>query len=89
MRSARTASRWKAERVLERANLSGCRKPLIERAFEMARSGAHTRVETIERALCKEGYPRASPHWNSGTLRKQLRQACLTAVEAATAESQP
>jgi len=63
-------------------------KPLIERAFEMARSGAFTRVETIERALHQEGYSRSSPHWNSGTLRKQLRQACLNAVEAVTAEPQ-
>jgi len=65
---------------------SGAPKPLIERAFEMARSGAFTKVETIERALYAEGYSRGSPHWNSTTLRKQLRQACLNAVAVAEAE---
>jgi len=64
-------------------------KPLVERAFELARSGAFTRVETIERALYEEGYARGSAHWNSGTLRRQLRRACLTALKAMAAEPQP
>jgi len=71
------------------AKSSAAPKPLVERAFEMARSGAFTKVETIERALYAEGYPRASPHWNSTTLRKQLRQACLIAAKAMTADTQP
>jgi len=54
-------------------------KPLVERAFELARSGRFKQVEDIERVLSKEGYPKASPHWNSGTLRKQLRDACRKA----------
>lgn len=58
-------------------------KPLVERAFEMARSGSFTGVEAIEQALCREGYPRRSAHWNSGTLRKQLREACRKATGGA------
>lgn len=57
-------------------------KPLVERAFELARSGRFRQIEDIERVLSKEGYPKASPHWNSGTLRKQLREACRKAAEA-------
>ena len=51
-------------------------KPFVERAFEMARSGRFATLETMERALYEEGYPKASPHWNSTTLRKQLRKLC-------------
>jgi hypothetical protein len=51
-------------------------KPFVERAFEMARSGRFATLETMERALQEEGYPKASPHWNSTTLRRQLRELC-------------
>jgi hypothetical protein len=51
-------------------------KPFVERAFEMARSGRFATLETMERALHDEGYPKVSPHWNSTTLRKQLRKLC-------------
>jgi len=51
-------------------------KPFVERAFEMARSGRFATLETMERALHEEGYPKASPHWNSATLRRQLRELC-------------
>lgn len=54
-------------------------KPFVERAFEMARSGRFATLETMERALYEEGYPRASPHWNSTTLRRQLRAICREA----------
>lgn len=54
-------------------------KPFVERAFEMAQSGRFATLETVERALYEEGYPRTSPHWNSTTLRRQLREACKKA----------
>jgi len=54
-------------------------KPFVERAFEMAQSGRFETLETMERALYEEGYPRASLHWNSATLRKQLRALCRQA----------
>ncbi len=55
-------------------------KPLVERAFELARSGTFAKIEMVERALYDEGYPKTSPHWNSATLRRQLREACLKAT---------
>jgi len=61
-------------------------KPLVERAFELARSGRFRLVEEIERTLGQEGYPKGSPHWNSGSLRKQLRDACR---KAGAAETEP
>jgi len=54
--------------------------PLVERAFELARSGRFPDVTQIERALGDEGYPKSSPHWNSTTLRRQLRETCRKAV---------
>ena len=57
-------------------------KPLLERAFELARSGQYSKVEDIERKLGDEGYPKTSAHWNSTTLRKQLREACQKALRA-------
>ena len=58
-------------------------KPFVERAFEMAQSGRFATLEAIERALYEEGYSRGSPHWNSVTLRRQLRETCRKATGTA------
>ena len=54
-------------------------RPIIERAFEMARSGQYARVADLEKALFGEGYPRSSGQLMAPTLRKQLRAECLKA----------
>lgn len=51
-------------------------RPILERAFELARSGEFCRVKDLEKALAKEGYARGDPHIHSPTVRKQLRQIC-------------
>lgn len=49
-------------------------KPLIERAFELARGGACHSMRDIEQALSREGYVRADVHSHLGgqSLQKQL-----------------
>lgn len=60
------------------------RKPFVERAFEMARSGRFATFETMERALYEEGYPKTCAHWNSTALRRQLRALCREASRLLT-----
>jgi len=54
-------------------------RPILERAFELARSGAFTDVKSLDRALAAEGYARGDPHTHSPTARKQLRRLCREA----------
>jgi len=54
-------------------------RPILERAFELARSGAFTDVKSLDRALAAEGYARSDPHTHSPTARKQLRRLCRKA----------
>lgn len=49
-------------------------KPLIERAFEIARSGAVTNVEAIDRKLSEEGYANPRVQLAGRFIRKQLRE---------------
>jgi len=51
-------------------------KPILERAFELARSGRYARMKDLEKALTAEGYSRADPHMHSPTVRMQLRRLC-------------
>jgi hypothetical protein len=62
-------------------------RPILERAFELARTGQFSRVKDLEKALAREGYARGDPHIQSPTVRKQLRQICCqsTASQAHTA----
>lgn len=53
-------------------------KPILERAFELARSGEFQRVKELEKALSKEGYAKGDPHIHSPSVRKQLRDLCLS-----------
>ncbi len=58
---------------------------IIERAFQLARSGRFKKVEEIQRALKREGYGRAEGHLAGRLIRTQLRQACNEAAAAPTA----
>lgn len=60
-------------------------KPILERAFELARSGDYGRVKDLEIALAAEGYGRADPHLHSPTTRTQLRRICREACALRTA----
>lgn len=52
-------------------------KPILVRAFELARTGEFGRVKDLERALAAEGYARADPHLHSPAARAQLRRLCV------------
>jgi len=49
-------------------------KSLIERALELARSGAYERIDQIERQLNAEGYSNVASHLDAPSLRRQLSQ---------------
>lgn len=49
-------------------------KPLIERAFELARSGKFASFENIMRTMFAEGYSKIDPEWNGRTFRNQARE---------------
>lgn len=53
--------------------------PILERAFELARTGEYRRVKDLEKALAGEGYARSDPQLQGRSVRKQLRQLCRTA----------
>ncbi len=57
---------------------------IIERAFELARSGRFKKVDEIQRALKREGYGRAEGHLSGRLIRTQLRRACDEAAERPT-----
>jgi hypothetical protein len=50
------------------------RKSLIERAIELAQTGAYERIDQIERQLSAEGYSNATAHLDGPSLRRQLNQ---------------
>jgi len=52
---------------------------ILERAFELARSGAYDDVQTIRLALAREGYEGVSAHLAGRVLVMQLRATCLAA----------
>ncbi len=54
---------------------------IIERAFELARSGRFKKVDEIQRALKREGYGRADGHLSGRLIRTQLRRACDEAAQ--------
>ena len=61
-------------------------KPILVRAFELARSGDFARVKDLERVLAAEGYARADPHLHSPTARTQLRHICVEARRSPSLE---
>ena len=52
---------------------------VLERAFELARSGECRDVDEMERRLSREGYTDVSGHFRSQSLRRQLRELMRTA----------
>lgn len=52
------------------------RPPLIERAFDLARSGLYKDVPNIARQLNAEGYEGVTSRLAGPSLRKQLRELC-------------
>ena len=68
-------------------------RPILHRAFELARSGQYARVKELEKALVAEGYARADPQIHSPSVRKQLRQLCREVYSASArpgaAETEP
>ena len=61
--------------------------PILERAFELARTGQYARVKDLEKALAAEGYGRSDPQLHSPSVRKQLRRLCREG--SAVAVTQP
>ncbi len=57
-------------------------KPILHRAFELARSGQYARVKELEKALAAEGYARTDLQLQSPSVRKQLRLLCREANAA-------
>jgi len=65
---------------------------VLERAFELARSGKYHSTTDLLRALSAEGYAKTDPHLVSKSVRLQLRRLCAGArIEAnsATASTPP
>lgn len=56
-------------------------KTALERAFEIARSGACEKVEDIRKQLAHEGFDRRQVEGRA--LSQQLRDTCLKARQAA------
>ena len=63
------------------------RPPLIERAFDLARSGLYKDVPDIARQLNAEGYEGVTNRLAGPSLRKQLRELCRTPVADRQQES--
>jgi hypothetical protein len=61
-------------------------KPILERAFELARSGEYARLKELERALAREGYAKSDPYIHSPSVRKQLRTLCAASFDPGVAE---
>jgi len=51
-------------------------RPILERAFELARTGQFLTVKDLEKALAGEGYSKADPQLQSPSLRRQLKAVC-------------
>ncbi len=56
---------------------------ILERAFELARTGRCPGLDEIRKQLGRELYENVDLHLASPTLRRQLREACLAASRAA------
>jgi uncharacterized protein YehS (DUF1456 family) len=48
-------------------------KNTVERAYELARTGAYANVKDIERQLNKENHEGVHAHLSGDTLKKQLK----------------
>lgn len=57
--------------------------PILERAFELARTGEFINVKMLEKALAGEGYAKSDPYIQSPSVRRQLRHLCREAYAQA------
>jgi hypothetical protein len=64
------------------------RKPILERAYEMARSGAYAGVTQVKKALIAEGYDAQQQVVGAGLIRSLLK-ACREAAGVATRPPAP
>jgi chaperonin GroEL (HSP60 family) len=55
------------------------RLSILERAYELARTGACRSVEEIAKRLKQEQYESVETHLGGSSLRKELRQLCADA----------
>lgn len=55
------------------------RPTLIERAYEMARSGDHISTPSIQKALSRERYANAEDHLSGRAIRLELNALCREA----------
>jgi len=55
------------------------RLSILERAYELARTGACRSVEEIAKRLKQEQYESVETHLGGSSLRKELRQICAEA----------
>ena len=53
---------------------------IIERAYELARSGACANTVEIERTLSREHFMNVAAHMASPTLRRELTKLCRAAA---------
>jgi len=56
-------------------------KHILERAFELARTGGFINMKMLEKGLAKEGYAKGDSQIHSPTVRRQLRSVCRTAYK--------
>lgn len=56
---------------------------ILERAFELARSGRYLSTRDLLKALAAEGYAKGDAHLQSPSVRLQLRRLCAAARAAA------
>jgi hypothetical protein len=60
------------------------RATLLERAFQLAATGAYAGASDIARELATEGYLNIRAHLDGFDLKRQLRRACRAAREGET-----
>lgn len=53
---------------------------VIERAYELARSGAFANLVEIERTLSREHFMNVAAHMASPSLRRELSRLCRAAI---------
>ena len=65
-------------------------KPIIERAFELARAGSCRSVNDVRQALRREGYEGVHAHLHGTTINRQITGLIKAGpVTAAPAEDEP
>jgi chaperonin GroEL (HSP60 family) len=65
------------------------RLSILERAFDLARSGACRSVEEIAKKLKQEQYEAVDTHLGGSSLRKELRKICAEARATRLAAEPP